>query len=60
MFSHGRYSPRRPSARRRHLRGREYEIKFVPKIKIVVADDKAAVIVDAVSAIARTGQVGDG
>jgi nitrogen regulatory protein P-II 1 len=44
------------------FRGREYEVKFVPKIKIeiVVADDKAGVIVDAVSAIARTGQVGDG
>ncbi len=44
------------------FRGREYEIKFVPKIKfeIVVADDKAETIVEAISAIARTGQVGDG
>ncbi len=44
------------------FRGREYEIKFVPKIKleIVVADDKVETIVEAISAIARTGQVGDG
>ncbi len=44
------------------FRGREYEIKFVPKIKleIVVADAKVEVIVEAISTIARTGQIGDG
>jgi nitrogen regulatory protein P-II 1 len=44
------------------FRGREYEIKFVPKIKIeiVLADDKADMIVDAIMQLARTGKIGDG
>jgi nitrogen regulatory protein P-II 1 len=44
------------------FRGREYEIKFVPKIKIelVVADGKAEEIVAAVLALTRTGKIGDG
>jgi nitrogen regulatory protein PII len=44
------------------FRGREYEIKFVPKIKIeiVVSDSKAEEIIQAVTALSRTGKVGDG
>ncbi len=44
------------------FRGREYEIKFVPKIKIeiVLTDDKADMIVDAIMQLARTGKIGDG
>src|SRR3972149_619411 len=44
------------------FRGREYEIKFVPKIKIeiVTTEKKTDVIVDAVLKIAATGKIGDG
>ncbi len=44
------------------FRGREYDIKFVPKIKIeiVVKDSQADKIVEAIIAIAKTGQIGDG
>jgi nitrogen regulatory protein P-II 1 len=44
------------------FRGREYEIKFVPKIKIelVVADAKADDIIEAIIALTRTGKIGDG
>lgn len=43
-------------------RGSEYQIEFVPKIKIeVVVEDKAAEkVVDAILKTAKTGQVGDG
>jgi nitrogen regulatory protein P-II 1 len=43
-------------------RGSEYRIEFVPKIKIevVVADNKADTVIDAISRTAKTGQVGDG
>ena len=43
-------------------RGAEYSVDFVPKIKleIVVADDRAEAIVDAVKTSGRTGQIGDG
>lgn len=43
-------------------RGAEYQVDFVPKIKIdvVVDDDFAAQVVDAASKAAQTGQVGDG
>ena len=43
-------------------RGAEYSVDFVPKIKmeIVVADDRAEAVVDAVKTAARTGQIGDG
>ncbi len=44
------------------FRGREYEVKFMPKIKIeiVTADDKVDVIVEAIINLARTGKIGDG
>lgn len=43
-------------------RGAEYEVDFVPKIKIevVVSDKDASTVLDTVLNTARTGQVGDG
>lgn len=43
-------------------RGAEYQVDFVPKVKIeiVVADDMVAEIVETVTAAARTNQIGDG
>lgn len=43
-------------------RGAEYAVSFLPKIKIevAVASDMADRAVEAISAAARTGQIGDG
>jgi len=43
-------------------RGAEYQIEFVPKIKIeiIVEDSKLEKAIDAILRSARTGQVGDG
>ncbi len=43
-------------------RGTEYEVDFVPKVKIevVVSDAKLQAILDAIVRSAQTGQVGDG
>jgi nitrogen regulatory protein P-II 1 len=43
-------------------RGSEYRIEFVPKIKIevVVEDEMAEKVIDAILKTAKTGQVGDG
>jgi nitrogen regulatory protein PII len=43
-------------------RGSEYQIEFVPKMKIevVVTDDMTEKVVDAILRTAKTGQVGDG
>ena len=43
-------------------RGAEYTVDFVPKVKleVVVGEDLAAKVVDAVSEAARTGKIGDG
>ncbi len=43
-------------------RGAEYSVDFVPKIKIeiVVSDDRADPVTDAIRTSARTGQIGDG
>ena len=43
-------------------RGAEYSIDFVPKVKldIVVDDDRAEAVVDAIKTSARTRQIGDG
>lgn len=43
-------------------RGSEYRIEFVPKIKIevVVEDEIAEKVIDAILKTAKTGQVGDG
>ena len=43
-------------------RGAEYSTTFVPKIKleIVVEDDRAARVIEAIEAAAKTGKIGDG
>jgi len=43
-------------------RGTEYEVDFVPKIKIevVVTNDRADTVADTILRAAQTGQVGDG
>ena len=43
-------------------RGAEYAVDFLPKVKleIVVNDDQADAAIDAISAVANTGKVGDG
>jgi nitrogen regulatory protein P-II 2 len=43
-------------------RGVEYEVKFLPKVKIEVAvsDDIAEQVIEAIVGAARTGEIGDG
>jgi nitrogen regulatory protein P-II 1 len=43
-------------------RGAEYQVDFVPKIRVEVLcdDDQVDAIVEAVSSAARTGKIGDG
>jgi nitrogen regulatory protein PII len=43
-------------------RGAEYQIDFIPKVKLEVAvdDTSVAAVVDAVTGAARTGTIGDG
>ncbi len=43
-------------------RGAEYAVSFLPKIKIEVAigNDMVGKVIDAITAAARTGQIGDG
>ena len=43
-------------------RGAEYTVEFIPKVKLEILADDAAVdaIIDAVVAVTRTGEVGDG
>ena len=43
-------------------RGAQYDINFIPKIKIEVAvtDDQAVAVVQIITETARTGKVGDG
>jgi len=43
-------------------RGREYDADFLPKVKLelVVHDDDADLVIAAICAGARTGQIGDG
>ncbi|MGX5736778.1 P-II family nitrogen regulator [Hyphomicrobiales bacterium] len=43
-------------------RGAEYAVSFLPKIKIevAVADDLVGKVIEAITAAARTGQIGDG
>jgi nitrogen regulatory protein P-II 2 len=43
-------------------RGAEYTVNFLPKIKIevVVPDDRADRVVEAIAGNAKTGQIGDG
>ena len=43
-------------------RGAEYQIDFVPKIRmeVLVGDDDAQGVIEAIVAAARTGKIGDG
>ncbi len=43
-------------------RGMEYQVDFIPKVKVevVAPDEKVTAIVDAVMTTARTGRIGDG
>ena len=43
-------------------RGREYTVDLIPKIKLelIVADNMVEKVVQAISAAARTGKIGDG
>ena len=43
-------------------RGAEYSVDFLPKVRleILVADDKAAKVVELITESARTGKIGDG
>jgi len=43
-------------------RGAEYEVDFVPKLKleVLVDDEQAEEVVDAIVATAQTGKIGDG
>jgi len=43
-------------------RGHEYEISYIPKVKIetVVTDEMSAQVVEAIKEKARTGKIGDG
>jgi nitrogen regulatory protein P-II 1 len=52
----------RQKGRKEIFRGREYDIKFIPKIKIemVVKDEMVDKVVDVIVATAYTGQIGDG
>jgi len=52
----------RQKGQREIYRGAEYTVNFLPKIKIevVVPDDMAERVVEAISGTARTGQIGDG
>ncbi len=43
-------------------RGMEYQVDFLPKVKIevVASDDKVQTVVEAIVSKARTGRIGDG
>jgi nitrogen regulatory protein PII len=43
-------------------RGAEYTVDFLPKVKlqILLTDDKVVSVVDAITAAAKTGKIGDG
>jgi nitrogen regulatory protein P-II 2 len=43
-------------------RGAEYAVSFLPKLKIevAVASELVAKVIDAITAAAKTGQIGDG
>jgi nitrogen regulatory protein PII len=43
-------------------RGAEYTVEFIPKVKLEILTDDASVdaVIDAIVAVTRTGEVGDG
>jgi nitrogen regulatory protein PII len=52
----------RQSGQKEVYRGAEYEVDFVPKVRleVLVDDDLATVAVDAIEKAAHTGEIGDG
>ena len=52
----------RQKGHKEQYRGTEYTVDLVPKVKIevVVADNAAGAVVEAISRAARTGEIGDG
>ncbi len=52
----------RQSGQTEVYRGAEYAIEFVPKsrLEVLVVDEDAARVVEAIEAAARTGEIGDG
>ncbi len=52
----------RQSGQTELYRGAEYDVRFVPKVRleVLVDDDLAPVAVDAVEKAAHTGEIGDG
>lgn len=52
----------RQSGQTEVYRGAEYEVDFVPKVRleILVSDDLATAAVDAIEKAAHTGEIGDG
>ena len=45
-----------------HFRGAEYQVEFVPKLRveIVLDDNSSEAVVEAISNVCRTGKTGDG
>jgi nitrogen regulatory protein P-II 2 len=52
----------RQSGQTEVYRGAEYDVRFVPKVRleVLVDDDLAPVAVDAIEEAAHTGEIGDG
>lgn len=52
----------RQAGQKEVYRGAEYEVDFVPKVRleVIVTDDLATVAVDAIEKAAHTGEIGDG
>lgn len=52
----------RQKGHKEQYRGAEYTVDFLPKVKleVIVADDQAQPVIDAIVRTARTGQIGDG
>ncbi|HUF14343.1 MAG TPA: P-II family nitrogen regulator [Acidimicrobiia bacterium] len=52
----------RQSGQREVYRGAEYDVDFVPKVRleVLVTDELAAATVQAIEATAHTGEIGDG
>ncbi len=51
----------RQSGQTEVYRGAEYEVDFIPKVRleVLVGDDLVAATVDTIESVARTGEIGD-
>jgi nitrogen regulatory protein P-II 1 len=52
----------RQKGHKEQYRGAEYSVDFLPKVKleVIVAEDQAKPVIEAIVRTARTGQIGDG